>query len=224
LKPLMQTVDLFVERLYKVILERIPLVYDTPRIMNLFINDKGDMQSIGVNIPIEDAATSVLTILNDLKQLSTNVMVRTGSTIAPRHQELSEFMGNLYQQTQHPVLLQRALELMPDLPDKERLIDELSLNTQLSGQLNQLSKEYEDLMGDYKNMEQQLLATQKQRSIQEFENTLDSVLHKFRAKVEVFENRLLDTIQSAKKEITYAKAQKGRKTSGRKRSAGRTRK
>ncbi len=208
--PLVKTIDLWVERIYKSMIQHIPLVYDIPRLMDIFIDDRGTMQTVPINIPTSQKADGSWKILNNLGKLAANVRVQTSSSISTRHQELSNWFMDAAKQSGIPTFWARAIEHMVDLPNREEIISEMSVNTQLTNDLNELQKINQEATGTIKNLEQQLMASKNQSAVKDFENKLDSIIHQVRGDLKIHEARFSERLKSIEKEMRFVKSQKGR--------------
>jgi len=191
-------------------IQHIPLVYDIPRLMDIFIDDRGTMQTVPINIPTSQKADGTWKILNDFGKLAANVRVQTSSSISTRHQELSNWFMEAAKQSGIPTFWARAIEHMVDLPNREEIISEMSVNTQLTNDLNELQKINQEATGTIKNLEQQLMASKNQSAVKDFENKLDSIIHQVRGDLKIHEARFSERLKSIEKEMRFVKSQKGR--------------
>lgn len=141
--PVIQQVDMSIQRMYEVMLQMIPYVYKSYRLLTIIDQDNLEARTVEVNKPRFDEQTlQVLETINDIRNFRARVMVRTGSSIEPSRVANLLLFTQLAQQ--FPMLAKYVFRYM-NIPNSAQLEREFDENAQLRQALEQSGEQMEQL-------------------------------------------------------------------------------
>ena len=160
------------EQMYNVILEWIPSVYDTQRVIDI-IDDEGHQVQNEINKP-QYVAGKLEGILKDMTQLKAKIRVGLG-TMLPSNRLMYQMMFSELAQV-NPIFLKNMLQYMDDLPGKDKIIQELDTLPQMQQQLKQAGDAIKQLSARNQQLEQQLTQSLMSNKVKDFDVALKKKL------------------------------------------------
>lgn len=150
MSPVIQQVDISIQRMYEVMLQMIPYVYDNYRVLTIIDSDNLEPRRVEINAEQRDEKTlEVIETLNDIRKFRARVMVRTGSSVEPSRVANLILFTQLAQQ--FPDMAKYVFRYM-DIPNSRQLEQEFDENAKLK----QVVETYKDQMKELQQLIEQL--------------------------------------------------------------------
>lgn len=141
--PVIQQVDVSIQRMYEVMLQMVPVVYTDYRLLTIIDKDSFSVKNVEINKPKYDEQTAeVLEVINDIKKFRARVMVRTGSSIEPSRVANLLLFTQLAQQ--FPQLTKYVFRYM-NITNSQQLEQEFDENIQLRQALQSSEQQMKEL-------------------------------------------------------------------------------
>lgn len=142
MSPVIQQVDMSIQRMYEVMLQMVPYVYTDYRLLTIIDSESMEVRSFSINEEKRDQQTGeVLRVLNDVTKFKARVFVRTGSSIEPSRTAYLTLFSQLSRQ--FPIFAKYALQFL-DVPFRNQMIHELDENQQLRQLVQQYGQQLQE--------------------------------------------------------------------------------
>ena len=186
--PVIQQVDMSIQRMYEVMLQMIPYVYSNFRVLTIIDSDSMEPRRVQINEQklSDKEPYEVVDVLNDVRKFRSRVIVKTGSSVEPSRIANLMLFTQLMQQFPTPVLAKYVLQYM-DLPNSKQIMAEMDENVQLKqvvetyqGQM----KELQQLVGQLKDA----VTNEKEKvKLEKIQSDLDALYVRAEARMQIAE-------------------------------------
>lgn len=183
MSPVIQQVDMSIQRMYEVMLQLIPNVYDSYRLLTIIDSDSLSPKSVEINAPQLDEKTGeVLEVLNDIRKFRARVVVRTGSSVEPPRAAYLALFSQLVQQ--FPMLARYMFQYM-NLPNSQQIQDELDENAQLKQAIETYEKQMKELQQLIGQLAESVTDEKEKVKLQKIQSKLDALYVREEAQVQI---------------------------------------
>ncbi len=185
MSPVIQQVDMSIQRMYEVMLQMIPYVYSNYRVLSIIDSDSMEPRRVEINSEQLDPNTyEVVEVLNDISKFRSRVVVRTGSSVEPSR--IANLMLFTQLMQQFPMLAKYVIQYM-DLPNSQQIMAEVDENAQLK----QVVETYKDQMGELQQVMNQLqdsVTDEKEKvKLAKIQSKLDALYVRAEAQIQIDE-------------------------------------
>lgn len=185
MSPVIQQVDISIQRMYEVMLQMIPVVYDNYRVLTIIDSDNLEPRRVEINAEQRDEETlEVVETLNDIRKFRARVMVRTGSSVEPSRVANLMLFSQLAQQ--FPDMAKYVFRYM-DIPNARQLEREFDENAKLKQVVETYKDQMEELQQLLGQLQEAVTDEKEKVKLQKIQSKLDALYVRAEARIQIAE-------------------------------------
>lgn len=185
MSPVIQQVDMSIQRMYEVMLQMVPYVYSNYRVLTIIDSDSLEPRRVEINADQVDGETfEVIETLNDIRKFRARVMVRTGSSIEPSRVANLMLFSQLAQQ--FPEMAKYMFRYM-DIPNARQLEQEFDENAKLKQVVETYKDQMEELQQLIGQLQEAVTDEKEKVKLQKIQGKLDALYVRAEARIQIAE-------------------------------------